>query len=138
MLFLVSKQEFLFLHKILQLDIFKGADFKSHNSFFKLLAQYHPNKAFLVTNIQNGIFGPKFRYFCFSAKFCNQTNSRVLISNMTILFSNSSPKIPKTGIFGTEFRHFCFFVKFCKQANLRVMISNMTILFSNSSPKVLK
>ena len=34
------------------------------------------------------------------------TISRVLISSMTILFSNSNPKIPKKGIFGPKFRHF--------------------------------
>ena len=34
------------------------------------------------------------------------TISRVLISSMTILFSNSNPKIPKIGIFGPKFRHF--------------------------------
>ena len=36
---------------------------------------------------KSGIFGPKFRYFCFSfVKFCKSTNFRVLISNMTIVF----------------------------------------------------
>ena len=52
-------------------------------------------------------------------KLCNQTFSRVLISNMTMLFSNSSPKISKS--------HFC--MKFCNQTNLRVLISNVTIVF---------
>ena len=47
---------------------------------------------------------------------------------MTILFSNSGPKIHNSDIFGPKFRHF-FFVKLCKQTNLRVLISNMTIVF---------
>ena len=57
------------------------------------------------------------------------TISRLLISNMTILFSNSNPKISKKGIFGPKFRHFCFFKKFCNETNLRVLISNTTIVF---------
>ena len=60
---------------------------------------------------------------------------RVLISNMRILFSNSSPKIAKSGIFAPKFRYFCFFVKFWKWTNLRMMISNMTILFLKFLPK---
>ena len=40
--------------------------------------------------MKKGISGLKFRHFCFCfcffAKFCNQTDSRVLISNMTIIF----------------------------------------------------
>ena len=55
---------------------------------------------------------------------------------MTILFSNSSPKIPKSGMFGPRFKHFYFCTKLCSKANSRVLISNMTILFSNSSPKI--
>ena len=77
--------------KILQ---FEGADFKYEIIFLKILAQKYPNTVFLVKNTQ-GIFSPKFKHFCFFAKFRNQTNSKVLISNMTIFFSNSSIKIPK-------------------------------------------
>ena len=62
----------------------------------------------------------------------------MLISNMTIAFQNSSPKIPKQGIFGSKFRHFCFSAEFCNQTNSRALISNMTLLFSNSSPKIPK
>ena len=56
---------------------------------------------------KSGIFGSKFRYF-FSVKLFNHTKSRVLISNMTILFSNSSSVffIPKSDIFGPKFGHF--------------------------------
>ena len=69
-------------------------------SFLKLLSQKYPNKAFLVKNTQIRHFGPKFWHFCFFAKFCNQTNSRVqtskhskvLISNMTILPLNANTK----------------------------------------------
>ena len=78
---------------------------------------------------KSGNFRLKLRHFCFFAKFCNYTNSRVLISNMTILFSNSSLKILKSGISGRKFMHFWFFVKFCQSTNLRVLISNMTIVF---------
>ena len=37
-------------------------------------------------------------------------NSRVLISNMTIVFSNSDLKIPKWGIFGLTFKVFLFLI----------------------------
>ena len=35
-------------------------------------------------------------------------NLRGLISNKTLLFSNSSPKTPKSGIIGPKFRNFIF------------------------------
>ena len=58
-------------------------------------------------------FGTKFWHFHYFTLFCNQTNPRVLISNMTIDFqpkitqkqkTPKSPKVPK-------FRNFCFFTK---------------------------
>ena len=39
------------------------------------------------------------------------TNLSVLISNMTIVFLNSSPKRPKSRIFSSKFRHSYFFAK---------------------------
>ena len=77
----------MFFLETLEFDCFEGADFKYDNSFFKILAQKYPNKVFLVQNLS--IFVVFFR------KFPNKTNSMVLISNMMILFSNSSPKIPE-------------------------------------------
>ena len=44
-------------------------------------------------------FGHKFSYFCFSVKFCKQTNLRVLISNITMVFLKFLPK-------NTQIRHF--------------------------------
>ena len=41
---------------------------------------------------KKSIFGPKFRHFCFFTKFCIYTNSKVLISHMTNVFSNYSQK----------------------------------------------
>ena len=46
--------------------------------------------------------------FYFRTKLCNKTNSRMLIWNLTIIFSNSSPKIHKLGIFGPKFTDFYF------------------------------
>ena len=62
----------------------------------------------------------------------------VLISNMTMLFSNSSSKIPKSGIFGPKFKDFQLCIKFCNKINSRTLISNITIFFSNSRPKIPK
>ena len=77
--------------------------------------------------VKAGIFGPKFKEFyfrikfkehyfrnlvpslkiIFSKKFCNKTNSRVLISNMTILFLNSSPSKSKLSKFASgKFKEF--------------------------------
>ena len=97
---------------------------KCDNSFFQILAQKCPNKAFLVKNTQIRHFGHKFRHFCSFTKFCSYTNSKMLISNITILFSNSRPKIPKSHIFGQKFRQNLQLNKF------EVLISNM-----NFSPK---
>ena len=41
---------------------------------------------------KSGIFGPQFKDFYFFIKLCDKANSRTLISNMTISFSNCSPK----------------------------------------------
>ena len=58
---------------------------------------------------KEGIFRRKFKHFSVCSKFCSQASSRVLIGNMTKLFSNSTAKIHKSRIFGLQFRHFCFF-----------------------------
>ena len=69
-------------------------------------------------------------------RFCNQTNSRVLISNITISFSKSCTKILKSGIFGLKFKDFYFCTKLCNKNNTRTLISNMTIFFFKFQPKV--
>ena len=65
---------FFFLAKFSIRQIW-GVDFQCKISFFKILAQKYPNKAFLVPNLG---------FFVFSQNFCDLTNSRVKISNMTI------------------------------------------------------
>ena len=54
------------------------------------------------------MFGKKFGYLCFFTKVCNQTNLMVVISNMIILLSNSSPKVHKSHIFDSKFMHSFF------------------------------
>ena len=66
------------------------------------------------------------------------TNWKMVISNMTKLFSNSSSKIPKREIFGPKFKNFYFCTKLCSKTNSRALISNMTLVFTNSTPKILK
>ena len=56
---------------------------------------------------------------------------------MTIIFSNSCPKIHRLGIFGPKFKDF-YFEPLYNQINLRALISNMTMAFFNSSPKIPK
>ena len=65
-------------------------------------------------------------------------NSRVLLLNMTIVFSNSSFKIPKQVAFGLIFNFFLFWMKLWILKNSRGLISNMTVVFQNHSPKVTK
>ena len=75
-------------------------------------------------------FGPKFMHFHFFTKYCNQTNSRVLILNMTIFFFQiRAQKYPNKSFQVKKIRKFHFFTKLCKQTNSRVLISNMTIFF---------
>ena len=66
------------------------------------------------------------------------TNLKVLISNMTMLFSNFSPKISKSDIFMPNLRIFYFCTKLCNKTDSRVLISNRTKLFLNSNPKIPK
>ena len=54
---------------------------------------------------------------------------RVLISNMTILLSNSNPKIPKSDIFSPKFKDFHFSTKLCNKTSLKMLLSNMTFKF---------
>ena len=46
----------------MQIDKFKGADFKYDNSFLKILAQNYPNKTFLVPNLAIFIISRNFAH----------------------------------------------------------------------------
>ena len=54
---------------------------------------------------------------------------------MTIVFSNSSPKVPKWGIFSPKCKEFYFCAKLCNKANLRALFLNVTLVFQNCCPK---
>ena len=56
-------------------------------------------------------------------------NLWVLISNMTIVFSISSPKFSKYESFGPKRDFFFFNLKLCFLTNLRVLISNTAMFF---------
>ena len=84
---------------------------------------------------KNSIFGPKFRHFCFFLKFCKQTNLKVLIPNMTIIFSNSSRKIQKCGIFGSKFKNFDFLHETLQQGEFEGANFKNDIGFSKLLPK---
>ena len=80
-----SKLKFVWLYmNFIHFDKFEGAYFKCDNSFFKIL----PKKP------KWGIFFPKFQVLWFSIL----QNLRVLISNMTIVFSSCYPKHPNKAI----------------------------------------
>ena len=67
------------------LDKLEGADGKYDISFFKFQSE----------NTQKGPFLSKFKNFYFCTKLCILINSRVLISNMGIIFQTYSPKLHK-------------------------------------------
>ena len=95
-------RHFCFFAKFLQSGKFEGADFKYDNIVFK----------FHLKNTKIRHFWSKFWNFYFCTKRCSKTNSRTVIWIMTILFSNSCPKIRKLGIFGSKFKDFCFALYF--------------------------
>ena len=96
--------------------------FKIWQYNFQLPVQKYPNQVFLVPNLRIFTFAPNFaarqiwgrwfqiwqqyfqvpvpnffpnlRIFIFCTKLCNKANSRVLISNMTMVFQNCCPKHP--------------------------------------------
>ena len=49
---------------------------------------------FSPKTLKLGIFGSKFKDFCFYTKLSYKTNSRALITKRTIVFRNCSPKHP--------------------------------------------
>ena len=63
--------------------------------------------------LKSGIFGLKLKEFYFCTKLCNKTNSKKLVSNVTIAFSNSSLNICKLGVFLVQ--------------NLRIFILHQTL-----------
>ena len=65
-------------------------------------------------------------------------NSKVLISNMAVLYSNCGLKVAKQGIFGSKSNFFLFYTKLCVLTKLGVLISNIIIVFSNFSQQIPK
>ena len=163
----------MFFRKILQIDKFKGADFKYDNSFLKILAQNYPRKTFLVPNLaifiisrnfahkilqldqyegadfkfndkflkfwlkntQIRYFWSKFKHFCFFFHKIFQLDkfkdANFKYDNLFFKFQLENTQIRR---FCFLIWHFHFFTNFCSQKNSRVLLSNIMILFSNSSP----
>ena len=86
---------FCILRKILKFNKFH---FRFDNSFFR----FQPRKT-QVSHFWSQIQELLFSFFPI---FCKQKNSRMLISNMTTVFSYSSQQKPKQVIFRRKFRHF--------------------------------
>ena len=87
------------------------------------------------------VFSPKYKDFYFRTKLLFWQNWRVLISNMTMAFSNLSPNNqipPQKSKFCTKCKYFYFCKRFRIMKNLRIQIFRMTIVFSNSSLKIPK
>ena len=75
---------------------------------------------------KSDMLSPRFKDFYFCPKLCSKTNSRALISNMTMMLQNSSPKINESRIFGPKLKDFYFCTKLYYKTNSRTVISNMT------------
>ena len=106
-------QVFLLFSKTSQLEKFEGADFKYENTFPQSIVQKYPRKEFSGAKYQNRAFLIRnIAIFVFFTKFQNLRYSRVLISNMKILISISSPKIHKSGLFVPNLDLLRFFAKF--------------------------
>ena len=110
--------------KIHILDKSEGPDFKYDNRFLK----------FQPENTQS-ICGRNFRHFYSFMKRSYQKNSRTLISIMKLVFSYSSPKIPKSDSFSPKFNYFHFCTKLYNKMNSRALILRMTIVFQSCAPK---
>ena len=54
---------------------------------------------------------------------------------MTIIFSNSGPKLRKSGSFRPKFKEFYFCTKLCNKANSRALIWNTKMAFQNCYSK---
>ena len=65
-------------------------------------------------------------------KLCIMANTRVLISNIKIFFSDSTLKHPNKTISASSSKGF-FCIKLCSFSNSSVLISNMAIVFQESS-----
>ena len=109
---------------------FEGSDFKYDSRFLKLLSK----------NTQARHFWYQFQAFfvLFFSKFCIQINSRMLISNMTIVLLKFQPKNTQIRHFSSQIQEFWFCTKLCTQTNSRALVTNMTMNFSNSSLKIPK
>ena len=130
----------LFLHQTLQQDKFEQADFKYDNSIFK----------FQHKNMQIRHFWSQIQAFLLFHEILQLDKFGVLISNMTILFSNSSPNTEVrhfwfqiqafSGVFFHQilFYDFCFCTKLWNKVNSRTKILNITKIFSTSTQKICK
>ena len=111
------------MHQTLQQGKFEDADFKYENNIFK----------FQPKNTEIGHFGPKFKNFNFLHEILQQANSRVLISNVTMVFQNYCPKQLNKAFFGSKFKNSSFCRKLCNYTIWRAFIKNMAIVFEHSS-----
>ena len=109
-------QRFLFLHKVLQLHLFEGGDFKYDNSFLK----FQP-KSTQITHFWSQI--QAFSLFHNILQLDKFKSADFKYDNR--FFLNSSPKIPKYSIFGQKYSNKTFLVPNLRcqnQTNLKVLI----------------
>ena len=114
-------------HESLHLDKFEGADFKYDSFVFK----------FQFKNTQIRLFWSQVSPCCFFVKFCFQTKSRKLISNMAIFLARPQKK-SNNAFFVSNLSFFIFSKSFPIRQNWTRLTSNKTIFFSNLCPKTPK
>ena len=102
----VWSQKFLISHETLHFDRFEDA--ANMTILFQTHSPKYPNKAFLVRILL---------LLLFCTIFCTSANFRVLIPNISIVFSNSKSKNTQKDIFGLKFKDFSFCMKLFKTFN---------------------
>ena len=108
-------EAFLFLHKILQLDKFEGADFKYGNSFLNFQPKNIQNHTFLVSNLDIFVFsrnlpsgeyeGADFKYDnnFFQIPAQKHQNKAFLVPNLKILILHQT--LQQDQIEGADLKH---------------------------------
>ena len=131
----LQKKQTLDLFKKWNLTILVKNSFLTNSSVLIANMKIVFSNSYQPKNIQIRLFRSQIWIFLFHMSFCILTNLRVLISNITIVFSAFSPKNLKWDILDPKFEVILFCTYFKILTNSRELISNMAIMFSNFSPR---
>ena len=136
-----------------------GCWFQTWHNYFQIPVKKYPNKPFLVPNLGISvssrnlairkirgcwfqIWQYSFAFICIQLVFCISPNSRILISNITLVFQIYGPNYPNKAFLVPFLLLLLSLLLFCPifgiWINSRVLISNMAIIFQTDIPKLHK